>query len=53
MCAAVRVQYQVWLWHFNENWIFCRVFFENLRTSSFMKIRQVGSESSHADGWAW
>ena len=46
MGLCLNVKYPLFLSNINENLIF-----ENTEISNFMKIRLVGAELFHADGW--
>ena len=49
-CTLV-LKYLLFLSHFNECWISLTDFSKNTQIKNFMKIRPVGSELFHADGW--
>jgi len=38
--------------HFNESFNFLNRFSENTQISNLMKVRSLGAELFHADGWA-
>jgi hypothetical protein len=41
---------RLFLYNFNEFWIFFTVFLKNTQISHFIKIRPVGAELFHANG---
>ena len=49
MYIGLHVQYRLLLSDFNETWIFFDRFSKNTEKSTFMNIRPVGAELSHAD----
>jgi hypothetical protein len=51
MYNGLHVKYPFSLLHFKEDWIFSTDFSKMSQISNFMKIRPVGAELFHADGW--
>ena len=51
MYIDLHVKCPVILSHFNENLNFLDKFSKNTEISNLMKVRSVGAELFHADGW--
>jgi len=51
MFIGLNVKYSLFLSYFNDNLNFIDIFSKNTQISNFIKIRPVGAELFHADGW--